>query len=83
MTHWHVYELFAELQRSMGRVEGQLRVNTQDLKLLKERTRVLERGADADPTRRYYLLAALLAAATATNGNPDKLADLIISMVSR
>lgn len=82
MTHWHVYELFAELQRSMGRVEGQLRVNTRDLALLKERTRVLERGAE-DPTKRYYVLAMLLAAATTTNADPNKLADVIISMISR
>jgi hypothetical protein len=88
VTQWHLYGLLAELQRSMGRVENQLRINTQDLHEIKTRTSVLEsHRRSLKPAQgrgqRAALVAALWTAATGTAWHADSIAARLLSLIGR
>jgi hypothetical protein len=80
VTQWHIYGLLAELQRALGRVETQLRINTEDLHEIKARTSVLERKRNRpDLTVWYPAIAGLIALILALAGRSD-LAATVLSL---
>lgn len=77
---WHIYGLLADLQRAMGRVETQLKINTRELHDIKLRTTSLEHPK---PTRFgtmqdwYPALIGIVALVLALIGRGDLAARLL------